>query len=142
MINKLSLGEFLLSCGGIQTPVLVQAPDTRTVLSVPEDVSDDYVANKMSIEHLKPFMSCKCRIGCDLLTRNQAEAIARRLISKIKADSQSKEMLNNKERLDNYIKLNLNDALEPMVDGYDNDKKLMRCAAMQFERMASQEISF
>lgn len=137
MISSLSIGEFLLSCGDIKTPVLVQAPDTRKVLSVPEDVSDSQVASKMGIVHQKPFMCCKCKNGCDISVRAQAESLARRLSGSI-----DNEMLANRESLDKYIRRNLNDALGPMVEGYDNDKKLLRCAAMQFERMISLKTTF
>lgn len=136
-IRNLSVGQFYLSCGKLSSPVLAIAPDSRTVLSIPEDLSDDIVASKMKVHHRRPFAVCKCRNDCDISIRALGETLARRLMNQMDSEN-----LNDKAGLENYMKRNLSDALGPMVEGYDEEKKLLRCAEMQFRRMIAQKISF
>lgn len=136
-LGSLAIGQYYMSCEDIREPLLIQAPDTRAELSIRHDISDEEVADRMKVRHQRPFITCTCKKYCDISIRNEAEYLARKLIGQI-----SEEMLKDNTALEKYMKLNLNDALGPMVEDSDNEKKLLKCTRLQFERMIKQRVSF
>ena len=127
-IDALPVGQCYMHCSGLDAPVRVITPNVRESLKLRHRVEGPEVREHMKASGRNPFNACLCAGKCRIEIRQEAEFIARKFCD------QARDYFNDREKLNDYLRSNMQQEVDSAVMGHSHAEELRSCAKMMIMR--------